>query len=147
MPPTYDNLARRQPGAIHPWHPRIIPPATAELVFTILVPDRDLLHLYLRGETSRMRYCEPLTLRQLPQRLSTLPPLAIVALAGNQAADRVSSILLPHRDLFVVPDPWLNHLQLRDLDGRARTTARLVHAHLLDPIQLRLAPETDDVPF
>lgn len=118
-----------------------------ELVFMILVPDRDVVHLYTRGETTRMRYCGPVLPHELYDLLDSIPALAIIALAGNHAADRISSSLLAHQDLYVIPDPWLRHLRQHDLDARARTAARLVHAHLLDPIQLRLAPDLDDVPF
>ena len=128
-----------------PFEPKYL--RTTELTFAILVPDRDILHLYSRPETGRLRYRAALRDHQLLERLNIISPPSAVALAGNVAANRVSRILLPHYDLFVVPDPWLRHIPLRHLDRRARTTARLVHAHLINPIQLRLAPTPDDVPF
>lgn len=116
------------------------------LTFAILVPDRDILHLYFRPESGRLRYAAPVLPHQLFEHLS-IPEPSVVALAGNHAADRVSQALLYHHDFLVVPDVWLTHIPDRDFSRRARTAARLVHAHLLDPIQLRLAPAPDDIPF
>jgi hypothetical protein len=118
-----------------------------EITFAILVPDLERLQLFLRPERGRVRYrATILSPQQLLDQVSKIPEPSALVLAGNSLADRVSSTILPHRELYVVPDVWFRHITGRDPSSRARTAARLVHAHLLDPIQLRLSP-FDDVPF
>ena len=137
LPPAIENS---QLTAMHP-RPNV------HLTFAILVPDRELLHLYCRPETGRMRYCTPLIPDELLNCLSVIPEPSVVALAGNDTGEHLPQELLRHRDLFVVPDLWLSHIPARHIDRRARTTARLVHAHLVEPIQSLLAPGPDDFNF
>ena len=119
------------------------PRTDPQLTYAILVPDREIVHLYTRPETGRMRYRAPLLPHHLVDHISSIPEPAVLALAGRQS---VSHLLFDQRSIFVVPDAWLSHLPARAFDRRARTTARLIHAHILDPIQLRLPPD-DDIPF
>jgi hypothetical protein len=133
-------IENSRPTAVHPR-------PNQHLTFAILVPDREILHLYCRPETGRIRYCTPLVPDQLLNCLSAIPHPSVVALAGNDTGEHLSQELLQHHDLFVVPDLWLSHIPARHLDRRARTTARLVHAHLVEPIQTLLAPGPDDLPF
>jgi hypothetical protein len=119
-----------------------------QINFAILLLDRERLHLYLRPELGRVRYIGTiLSPQHLLDQVSMIPEPSVLVLAGNRLADRISVMILPHRDLYIVPDAWLSHITDRDATCRARTAARIVHAHLIDPIQLRLSPIDDDVPF
>jgi len=119
------------------------------LTLAVLVPDRGRLSLFIGSANQRLHYhatvAQP---SQLLDLLDTLPGSTVPALAGNHGADQVSYVVLPSRDLLVVPDVWLSHIPKRDTARRARTAARLVAAHLLDPIQMRISPSADDdIPF
>jgi hypothetical protein len=138
-------LTTPNPGRVNPYSRRF--DTLPRITFAILVPDLERLQLYLRPERGRVRYrATILSPQQLLDQVSKIPEPSALVLAGNSLADRVSSTILPHRDLYVVPDAWLGHITGRNPSSRARTAARLVHAHLLDPIQLRLSP-FDDIPF
>lgn len=124
------------------------PDGLPKITFAILVPDHELLYLYLRPETGRLRFVGTiLTPQQLLDQIRLIPLVSILVLAGNRLADRVAAIILPHRELYVVPDAWFGYINGRDATRRARTAARLVHAHLIEPINLRLPPIGDEVPF
>lgn len=124
-------------------------PAFAKVTIAILVPEREQLHLHLRLELGRVRYRGTIHSPQhLLDQVSDVPAPSVLVLAGIRMADRVSAVILPHRELYVVPDAWLSHITSRDVTRRARTAARIVHAHLVDPVQLRLSPfDDDDVPY
>jgi hypothetical protein len=119
------------------------------LTFAILVPDRERLLLYLRPEAGRMRFIGTIfSPKMLRDQVRMIPSVSILVLAGNHLSDRVGGTILPHREFYVVPDVWFRHISDRDTALRARTAARVVHAHLFDPIILRLPTIDDDhVPY